>query len=65
MPGKSQFALLAALLFATAMPASASIKRAWLSKYASYEVLREAEKEPLPGFLTTSGEFYNDGKEDA
>jgi len=36
-----------------------------LSKYASFEVLGDAQQEPLPGFLTASGEFYNDGQEDA
>ena len=53
------------LLIITAIPASASIRRSWLSKYASYQVVGELEEEPLPGFLTTSGEFYNDGEEDA
>ena len=48
----AQVTLLLFVLIATAMPASASIKRAWLSKYACYEVLGDAEKEPLPGFLT-------------
>ena len=41
------------LLIITAIPASASIRRSWLSKYASYEVVGELEEEPLPGFLTT------------
>lgn len=57
--------LLILIVFLSAVPASASIKRAWLSKYASFEVLGETQQEPLPGFLTASGEFYSDGKEDA
>jgi hypothetical protein len=47
------------------MPAAASIKGAWLSKYASYEIIGESNKEPLAGFLTAADEFYNNQKEDA
>ncbi|HUV64688.1 MAG TPA: alpha-L-fucosidase [Sedimentisphaerales bacterium] len=62
---KAQYTLLLALIFASTIPASASIKRAWLSKYASYEIIGESKKEPLPGFLTAAGEFYSNQKEDA
>ena len=53
------------LLGLTAGPAPASIRRAWLSKYARYEVLGQSSQPPRAGFLTTAGVFYRDGKEDA
>jgi len=56
---------LSTCLIISAIPSRASIKRAWLSKYADYEVLGESRQEPLPGFLIVAGAFYNQGKEDA
>ena len=61
--GRHTIAALPAL--AAGMPASASIRRAWLSKYATYEVLGASLRELLGGLLTAAGRFHNDGREDA
>lgn len=47
--------MLVSSLFIIAGPAPASIKRAWVSKYAGYEVVGKSHKEPLAGFPTTAG----------
>lgn len=59
------FVFLCGVITVSAVDVHAARKRAWLSKYASFEVLGEVEKDALEGLLTTAGEFYNDGKEDA